>query len=127
MWGRSFARPAPRKGVAWRHATYSRAVLDVAAEALLDGEPVPLPRSKDSLSIPLVTVNELGRLGYDRRDITDTFEVVSTSQGYPALWGQNADEVDRMHFQANAELAVRTSRPMARSRGSMRSSCPASK
>ena len=114
--GEAFARPAPRKGVAWRHATYSRAVLDVAAEALLDGEPVPLPRIKDSLSIPLVTVNELGRLGYDRRDITDAFEVVSTSQGYPALWGQNADEVDRMHFQANAELAVRSAPAPGRAR-----------
>jgi hypothetical protein len=107
--GEAFSRPAPTSGGAWRHATFSRSVLDAAAEALLDGQPIPLPRLSEPLAIPLSPLGNLGRLGYDRRDITDAFEVVSTTHGYPALWGQDANTVKSMQLKANAELSPRSS------------------
>jgi hypothetical protein len=114
--GEAFSRPALRSEVPWRHATFSRSVLDAAAEALLDGESVPLPRLSKPLSVPLRTIDELGQVGYDRRDITDAFELVETSHGYPALWGQDADKVDRIHFESNQELAARSAPAPGRTR-----------
>ncbi len=114
--GEMFVRPAPVDGRAWRHGTFTRSVLDKAASALLANEPVPAPRAMEPLKVPLKTLSSLGTLGYDRWDITDAFELVSTSQGYPAFWGQDAGTMQTLAQTANRQLAPRTSPAPGRQR-----------
>ncbi len=106
--GEMFVRPAPVDGRSWRHGTFTRAVLDKAASALLAREPIPAPRATEPLHVPLKALEDLGTLGYDRRDITDAFERVATSQGYPALLGQDAETMRTLAQNANGELAPRS-------------------
>lgn len=107
--GEMFVRPAPVDGRSWRHGTFTRSVLDKAASAILACEPIPAPRATEPLKVPLKALESLGTLGYDRRDITDAFELVATSQGYPALWGQDAETMQTLTQTANRQLAPRTS------------------
>lgn len=106
--GEAFCRPTPADGQPWRHGTFSRAVLDHAAEALLDLKPIPLPRTPTPLKIPLCRLDDLGKIGYDRRDITDAFEESPVAQGFPALWGQDADSMRTLSAKPNRELQPRT-------------------
>ena len=106
--GETFSRPAPTNARPWRHGTFSRAVLDAAAESLLNGGSVALPRLTKNVEIPLKALGDFARLGYDRRDITDAFELVGTPHGYPALWGQDANTVSTLQLTANAELSPRS-------------------
>ena len=114
--GEAFNRPAPTSGEPWRHGTFSKAVLDKAAEALLDGEPIPLPRASTPLKLPLKLLGKLGTIGYDRRDVTDAFELSPTSKGWPALWGQDAESMVTMSQDANRELDPRSEAAPGRSR-----------
>jgi hypothetical protein len=106
--GEAFSRPAPASEKPWRHGTFSRAALDIPAEALLNREPIQLPRSKKALELPMKKLEDLATIGYDRRDVTDAFELAATSHGYPALWGQDAESMRSMGASANRELAPRT-------------------
>jgi hypothetical protein len=105
--GEAFSRPAPSSGKPWRHATFSRETLDRTCEALLDLNAVPLPGGA-SVDLPLRALGDIARIGYDRRDITDAFEQVSESVGYPALWGQDPEKMLRLSAETNAELRPRT-------------------
>lgn len=106
--GEMFVRPAPQDGKSWRHGTFTRSVLDKAASALLARQPIPAPRTSSPLEVPLKALEDLGTIGYDRRDITDAFELVSTSQGYPAFWGQDAGKMRTLAQSANRQLSPRS-------------------
>lgn len=106
--GEAFIRPSPRNGDAWRHGTFSRSVLDQASEALLNQLPIPLPRTAEPFVIPTKRLEQMGTLGYDRRDITDAFDFTATAQGYPAIWGQDAETMNTLAGSPNRELAPRT-------------------
>ncbi|MEJ7787445.1 MAG: hypothetical protein WKF96_21790 [Solirubrobacteraceae bacterium] len=114
--GEAFSRPAPTTGKPWRHATFSRASLDSIGEALLDGAGVRLPGASKAVSLPLVRLSELATIGYDRRDITDAFERVPTAEGYPALWGQDAEALTTLNVNTNAELRPRSEPAQGRAR-----------
>lgn len=105
--GEAFSRPAPSSGKPWRHATFSREILDRTLEALLDLKTVPLPGGS-SVDLPLRALSEIATIGYDRRDITDAFEQVNESVGYPALWGQDPQKMLWMAAESNSELRPRT-------------------
>lgn len=115
--GEMFSHPAPIDGRPWREGTFSRSVLNAAARALQRGEPVPLPRTSRPLEISLMALDaNSATIGYDRRDVTDAFELVGTSQAYPAFWGQDAGEMRTLAQEPNRELAPRTSPAPGRDR-----------
>jgi len=105
--GEVFSRPAPTDDRPWKSAVFYKEQLLRAAESLTAGA-VELPRAAKAIRVPIKALGELGRVGYDRRDITDAFELVSTQSGYPALWGTDADLVASLTHASNAELRPRT-------------------
>jgi hypothetical protein len=104
--GEVFSRPAPVDSQPWQSAIFYKEQLLRAAESLSVGA-LQLPRAAKPIPIPVRALGEMGRIGYDRRDITDAFEVVSTPSGYPALWGTDADFVRSLSHAPNAELSPR--------------------
>ncbi|MDR0736199.1 MAG: hypothetical protein LBF51_05100, partial [Zoogloeaceae bacterium] len=61
------------------------------------------------VALPLCALSGMGRLGYDRRDIHDAFEV-STTDWSPcsAFWNHDATRVTRVRQKPNAWLVERT-------------------
>jgi hypothetical protein len=106
--GQVFTRPAPTDDRPWISGTFYNEVLLRAAEALIRSEPVPLPRVEKPVSLPLRALSQIANVGFDRRDITDAFELAKTAHGYPALWGTDAQSVTSLQLRPNAELAPRT-------------------
>jgi len=57
--------------------------------------------------IPLCTLQDLGELGFDRRDIHDGFTLARSRTSYPAFWGHNAEAVLSMAQSPNRYLNPR--------------------
>ena len=57
--------------------------------------------------IPLCTLQDLGELGFDRRDIHDGFMLARSPTSYPAFWGHDAEAVLSMAQSPNAYLNPR--------------------
>lgn len=114
--GQVFSRPAPTTDEPWISGTFYNETLLRAAEAIIHCDPVPLPRMSKPIAIPLRPLREVATVGYDRRDITDAFEVTQTNHGYPALWGTDAKTVTTLELTPNAQLAPRTTLAPGRQR-----------
>jgi hypothetical protein len=102
--GEMFARPAPSDGSPWRHGTYSRADLDATSEALLNGEPVPLPRSASAISIPTTRIEDIATVGPDRARIHDGFHQVAGVAEYRVLWGHDSSVTQTMDQECDGYM-----------------------
>ena len=114
--GEMFTRPTPESDAPWPHAMFFKEALLRAAESAIQEGAIRLPRLAQPVSLPLRPLHELGRIGYDRRDITDAFERVARPAGYPALWGTDAKKIVALQHTTNAELSPRTSPAPGRAR-----------
>ncbi len=74
----------------------------------LRGGEVWLPTLTGSTGIDLCSLDELGRLGPDRRNIYDNFDAVDTPTAFATFWGNNADEVVQLAQTPNRWLQPRT-------------------
>ena len=114
--GEVFTRPTPESDAPWPHAMFFKESLLHAAESAVHDGAIRLPRLGQPVPLPLRPLHELGRIGYDRRDITDAFERVARPAGYPALWGTDAKKIVALQHATNAELSPRTSPAPGRTR-----------
>lgn len=89
--GVQFAQfPALRVAIAWRHG-----VLEV-------------PGCPPVKQVPVCSINTLGSLGFDQRDIHDAFTVSATDWSpYSAFWGHDSNHIKALEQQPNAWLHVR--------------------
>lgn len=61
------------------------------------------------VNLPLCKLGELGKLGYDRRDIHDAFTVSETDWSpYPAFWNHDAKQVVSLKQNENSHLMPRS-------------------
>lgn len=88
---------------------FAQSDLTRVASRLRKGE-VWLPTLTGSTGIDLCSLDELGRLGPDRRNIYDNFDAVDTPTAFATFWGNNADEVVQLAQTPNRWLQPR-SRP----------------
>ena len=58
-----------------------------------------------SSKLKLCPLNDLGELGFDRRDIHDGFKLASSKTTYPALWGHDASKVFTLRQAPNSFLS----------------------
>ena len=114
--GEVFTRPTPDSDTPWQSAVFFKESLLHAAESAVHDDAIRLPRLERPVPLPLRPLRELGRIGYDRRDITDAFERVAHPSGYPALWGTDAKRIVALQHTTNAELSPRTSPAPGRQR-----------
>jgi hypothetical protein len=63
-----------------------------------------LPISTHEACIPLATLNTLGKLGPDRRDLKDAFDDVSSPTPYEAFWGHDAKAMNTIQQTSNRYL-----------------------
>ena len=90
----------------WHGALFSRGDLAKAFLALQRGQ-VSWPGQSAS-SITVCTLGDLGKLGYDRRDIHDAFTVSDDAWSlHPAFWDHEANKIRTLHQQPNAWLHPR--------------------
>lgn len=60
------------------------------------------------VSVPLCKLENLGEIGYDRRDMHDAFEVTATDWSpYPAFWNHDSTTVVTIKQKSNAFLLAR--------------------
>lgn len=114
--GQVFSRPAPSTDEPWIAGTFYNETLLRTADAILHCQPVLFPRMSRPIAIPLRPLSQVATVGYDRRDITDAFEVTQTNHGYPALWGTDAKSATTLELTPNAQLAPRTTLAPGRKR-----------
>ena len=74
-----------------------------AAYHLIKGE-LWLPGRKGLAPVALKPLGEFAKLGPDRRDIHDGFNVCKQSTAYPAFWGHDAQAVKTLEQEPNAFL-----------------------
>lgn len=100
--------PAPLGHENWSGALFSQMGLFRVAYWLERGE-ARIPGAEKHVALSFCRLDELGDLGYDRRDIHDAF-IPSTDQWspYPAFWDHKADKVLCIQQQANQFLIPRT-------------------
>ena len=90
---------------------YAQFDLTRISHFLLQGD-LKLPGRPDSWHVPLCSLNDLGSLGPDRRDVYDGFNIVDTPTAYPAFWGHDAPSVRSMSQNPNKYLSpLPTARP----------------
>lgn len=107
-WGEMVSVPPAQGGEAWVGALFAQTELLRAFLALREGV-CRVPGHKDPVPVPLVRLDTLGALGYDRRDIHDAFEVSFEDWSpYPAFWGHASKHVCTMQQEPNAQLLART-------------------
>lgn len=90
--------------------TFAQAELVRALFHLLDGK-LYLPGEglfPKRGRIPLCALQELGELGFDRRDIHDGFTLARSRTSYPAFWGHDAEAVLSMAQRPNRYLNPRS-------------------
>jgi len=73
------------------------------ANRLFNGE-YKDPRFRERYELPMTTLNQLGRLGPDGRDIHDGFNRIKKTTSYPAFWGHDKDECINIGVGPNAYL-----------------------
>lgn len=68
-----------------------------------------LPGSTEVTKVSMCRLDDLGGLGYDRRDIHDAFEVSHDDWSqYPAFWSHESDKVRTIAQKPSANLLART-------------------
>jgi hypothetical protein len=105
--GEAFALPAAKGADNWHGALFARSDLAKAFLALRQGQ-VSWP-GQVAVSVAICPLEDLGKLGYDRRDIHDAFTVYNAAWSlYPAFWNHEADVVKTLQQRENAWLHPRT-------------------
>lgn len=99
--GQVFSRPAPVNDQPWRHATFASGELDLVADSLRMGTRLPLPRSLESVSIPVVQLQAVGAVGPDRARLHDAFIEAGTVTSYPSLWGHDSETITTLSATPN--------------------------
>ena len=112
--GEAFTLPAATGEQHWHGAMFARSDLAKAFLALQQGQMTLLGTKQ---AIALCPLQDLGQLGYDRRDIHDAFTVSDDAWSlYPAFWNHDADKIRTLRQQENAWLHPRSraakSRPL---------------
>ena len=103
--GEAFSLPAATGEAHWYGAMFARSDLARAFLALQQGQ-VVLPGK--SQTITLCPIQDLGQLGYDRRDIHDAFTISDDAWSlYPAFWNHKSDKVRAIRQRENAWLHPR--------------------
>jgi hypothetical protein len=83
---------------------FAQSDLTRAAYHLLRGD-LWLPGFGKRGQVRLCPLSELGKLGPDRRDIHDGFDVTDSATAFPAFWGHDADTMLTLAQEANKYLA----------------------
>ncbi len=86
---------------------FAQSDLTRVALRLRKGE-VWLPTLTNHTDVELCPLDELGKLGPDRRNIYDNFDAVDTPTAFAAFWGNNADAVIQIAQTPNRWLQPRT-------------------
>ena len=104
--GEAFALPATTGEGHWHGALFSRGDLAKAFLALQQGQ-VSWP-GQSATSMTTCTLGDLGKLGYDRRDIHDAFTVSDDAWSlHSAFWDHEASKIRTLRQQPNAWLHPR--------------------
>jgi hypothetical protein len=104
--GEAFTIPASTGQEHWYGAMFARSELAKTFLALQQGQ-VALPAKSQTLA--LCAIQDLGRLGYDARDIHDAFTVSDEVWSlYPAFWNHDSEKVRTLQQTENAWLHPRT-------------------
>jgi hypothetical protein len=99
-WGE--VRDAP-----WIGCAFAQTNLVRTAWALRQGR-LYMPGRVEMLPIAMGTINDIGTLGPDRRDIADGFTQSTSRTRYPALWGHDAGEMRTIGANQNKWLSPRS-------------------
>ena len=92
----------------WTGALFAQSELLRVCWALERGT-LCVPGRRKAVPVPLCSLDTLGGLGYDRRDIHDAFEVSKEDWSpYPAFWGHESEKVLTISQRRNAFLLART-------------------
>ena len=92
----------------WTGALFSQTELLRSCWMLQRGK-LRLPGSTEVNNFSMCRLDELGGLGYDRRDIHDAFEVSHDDWSqYPAFWSHESDKVRSISQKPSATLLRRT-------------------
>lgn len=86
--------------------SFAQSDLVRATYHLLEGN-LWLPRNGFVGKLPLCSLNKLGDLGFDRRDIHDGFKLSKTVTSFPAFWGHDAKKVFTIGQLPNQYLSPR--------------------
>lgn len=103
--GQAFTRPTFRGDQPWRHAVFASGELDLMADALRAGSRLPLPRSLDPVTVPVVELRKIADVGPDRARLHDAFIDAGTVTSYPCLWGHDSDSLTTLKAAPNRWLA----------------------
>lgn len=105
--GEVVSAPAPVDEANWTGALFAQTELFRAFVRLAQGS-LAVPGSRE-VSVPLCFLDELGDLGFDRRDVHDAFTHTEEDvSAYPAFWNHKADKVLSIHQKPNSHLVPRT-------------------
>lgn len=92
-------------GRKWFGVQFARAdTLRVALRLLIEGE-VWLPGETTTTTIPLCQLDQLGKVGPDRRDVWDGFERTGTVTAYPMVENHDTEQRKRMVTEPDKYLA----------------------
>ena len=80
----------------WLGMQFARADLTRSAARLLDDGEVWLPGEAETVSVPLCTLDNLGPIGPDRRDLWDGFERTSVLTAYPMVENHDTEVRTRL-------------------------------
>lgn len=104
--GEAFNLPTATGTENWHGALFARSDLAKAFLTLRQGK-VRWPGQR-AVPVGLCPLGDLGKLGYDRRDIHDAFTVVDDAWSlHPAFWNHEADLVRTLQQRENAWLHPR--------------------
>jgi hypothetical protein len=100
--------PPARGEDQWIGIQFAQAPTLRAAVSLASGK-IEIPGCKP-VAVPFCALGDIGRLGYDRRDIHDAFAMSRTDWSpYSAFWNHDAKKVVSIAQAPNAYLVARTS------------------
>jgi hypothetical protein len=100
--------PAAKDEGNWTGALFAQTELLRIAWHLERGT-LQVPGLPSTGSLPLIRLEEIGELGYDRRDIHDAFEHSRADWSpYPSFWNHEADSVTTISQQSTGHLIART-------------------
>lgn len=88
----------------WVGGAFAQTVLNRVLFGLLEGY-IHQGDGCSPREIPVTDLGSLGRLGPDRRDIYDGFNIERHHTAYAAFWGHNSDEVQKMAVSPNRWLS----------------------
>jgi hypothetical protein len=104
--GEAFTLPTSTGTENWHGALFARSDLAKAFLALRQGQ-VRWP-GQPAVAVAICPLGNLGKLGYDRRDIHDAFTVSDDAWSlHPAFWNHEAEAVRTLHQRENAWLHPR--------------------